>query len=125
MTTAMIPLGLIILTVLPGTVIEKWRVVQHGDGTTSIICDGKTFRKGNNHKDSTNCWTFMYSKFKKKKPTTQSGDTHINKLVVGDKLKEVLCSHLLLGDKDVDDICNKFLNNGKDVRVIGSNQKKD
>ena len=48
-----------------------------------------------------------------------------NKLVVGDKLKEVLCSHLLLGDKDADDICNGIFNDGKDVGVIGGNKGRD
>ena len=32
-------------TILPGTVIEKWRIVQHGDGTAPIICDGKQYWK--------------------------------------------------------------------------------
>ena len=52
------------------------------------------------------------SKLKKKKlriekanaTATQSGNTHANKLVVGDTLKEVLCSRLLLGNKDADNI---------------------
>ena len=73
------------------------------------------------------------SKFKKKKPridqanatASQSGDAQTSKLVVGDKLKEVLCSRLILGNKDVDDICNEVFNDGKDVGVIGSDQGKD
>ena len=131
--------------VLPGTVIEKWRTVQHGDGTTPVICDGKTFWKCNHHKDSVSRWTFMYirhkeeyheatvSKFTTKKPKTekanvtaiQSGNAHINKIVAGNKLKEVLCSRLLLDDKDADDIFNEIHNDGKDVVNIGGNQGKD
>ena len=56
---------------------------------------------------------------------TQTGDAHTNKLVVGDKLKEVLCSRLLLGVKDVDDICNEVFNDRKEVGVIGGGQGKD
>ena len=131
--------------IIPGTVIEKWRTVQHCDVSTPIIYDDKTFWKCNHHKDSAGRWTFMYarhkkedheatvSKFKKKRPRTdqanatasQSGDAQINKLAVGDKLKEVICSRLLLGDKDVDDICNEVFNDGKDAGVIGGGQGKD
>ena len=72
------------------------------------------------------------SKFKKKKPridqanatASQSGDAQTSKLVVGDKLKEVLCSRLLLGNEDVDDICNEIFNDGKDVGAIGGDQGK-
>ena len=56
---------------------------------------------------------------------TQTGDAHTNKLVVGDKLKKVLCIRFLLDDKDVDDICNEVFNDGKYVGVIGGDQRKD
>ena len=56
---------------------------------------------------------------------SQPGDAQTNKLVVGDELKEVLCSCLSLGDKDVDDICNEVFNDGKYVGVIGGGQGKD
>ena len=73
------------------------------------------------------------SKFKKKKPridqanatASQSGDAQTSKLVVGVKLKEVLCNRILLGDKGVDDICNEVFNDGKDAGVIGGDQGKD
>ena len=73
------------------------------------------------------------SKFKEKKPridqtnatASQSGDAQTSKLVVGVKLKEVLCNRILLGDKGVDDICNEVFNDGKDAGVIGGDQGKD
>ena len=37
-----------------------------------------------------------------------------NKLVVKDKLKEVLCSCLIISDSDADNLCNKICGQGKD-----------
>jgi len=119
-------------TILPGTVIEKWRIVQHGDGTACVICDGKQYWKCSHHVDKAGRWSFMYvrhkeedheaavAKFKKKKPKTEDDanahatQTSNAKLVVGDKLKEVLCSRFMVGDKDATDICAEILNQGKD-----------
>ena len=37
-----------------------------------------------------------------------------NKLLVKDKLKEVLCSRLMISNNDPDDICNKICGQGND-----------
>ena len=100
---------------IENTNIQKWRVVKKGD---SIEVDGRTLWWCEKHKDYHNRWNGMYvphkpedhdrimaerkSKRNRRNPpaTTPSDDkteTPGDKLVVSQKLKEVLCSRLMVG----------------------------
>ena len=117
---------------IDNTSIQKWRVIKKGD---TIQVDGRTYWWCKKHKDYHGRWNGMYvlhkpedhdavmaarkaKRTRQNPPATEPADdkkeTPGDKLVVSQKLKEVLCSRLMVGDEDADKLCQEILGQGKD-----------
>ena len=101
--------------------IEKWRTIKSGD---SKDFDGRTWYWCPRHKDKDGKYDKLYVTHKpgdhdnvmakrrkmwNRKPAAPSGDTNSGgtKLVVNQKLKEVLCTQMMLSDDEANNICNQ------------------
>ena len=121
------------ISVLDGTSLQKWRLKKIGDGSASIKCDGREYWWCSRHVDKNGRWNGMYvrhtenehdkvqAKYKRKAGTGPDAPTDIappagasQRLVVSQKLREVLCSRLMVTDEDADEICADVCSQVKD-----------
>ena len=112
------------ISVLDGTSLQKWRLKKQGDGSASIKYDGREYWWCSRHVDKHGRWNGMYVRHKEKDhakvqakfkrnadkgpdaPTDNVATPGASqRLVVSQRLREVLCSRLMVGDEDADEIC--------------------
>ena len=119
-------------SIMENTSLQKWRLKKIGAGKATIICDGKEWWWCTRHVDKNGRWDGMYvrhqekdhdavqAKFKRKAvkdpevPSAAGEPVASQRLVVGQKLREVLCSRLMVGDADADAICADICSQVKD-----------
>ena len=112
--------------------LQRGRLKKQGDGSASIMCDDREYLWCFRHVDKKCRWNGMYvrhqetnhdkvqAKFKRKAgtgpdaPTDNGAHPSSQRLVVSQKLREVLCSRLMVGDEDADEICADICSQVKD-----------
>ena len=104
--------------------MPKWRMIKK---EASVTQNGVTWHWYKHHKGPEGAWNRLYarhkdkvhnlqmarfksrhSKFKKNDGDKGSGGSG-NKLVLGQRLKEVLCSQLMFDDKDAEQYCQDII----------------